>query len=67
MMCLTILCYETAPEEDLIEENLASVLVLVYSPYFDIQLNTPTIDLLKEYSTQHKLTVKNSEENKKQN
>ncbi|WP_339919571.1 DNA translocase FtsK [uncultured Flavobacterium sp.] len=46
---------ETAPEEDLIEENLASRLVSdfgLFDPTLDLSnYKYPTIDLLKEYST----------------
>lgn len=46
---------ETAPEEDLIEENLASKLVSdfgLFDPTLDLSnYKYPTIDLLKEYST----------------
>jgi S-DNA-T family DNA segregation ATPase FtsK/SpoIIIE len=48
------LVIETAPEEDLIEENLASGLFLIWfiRPYFDLSnYKYQTIDLLKEYST----------------
>ena len=46
---------ETAPEEDIIEENLASRLVAdfgLFDPTLDLSnYKFPTIDLLKEYST----------------
>jgi S-DNA-T family DNA segregation ATPase FtsK/SpoIIIE len=46
---------ETAPEEDIIEENLASRLVAdfgLFDPTLDLSnYKYPTIDLLKEYST----------------
>jgi S-DNA-T family DNA segregation ATPase FtsK/SpoIIIE len=46
---------ETAPEEDIIEENLASRLVSdfgLFDPTLDLSnYKYPTIDLLKEYST----------------
>ncbi|MGA9639314.1 DNA translocase FtsK [Flavobacterium sp.] len=46
---------ETAPEEDIIEENLASKLVSdfgLFDPTLDLSnYKYPTIDLLKEYST----------------
>jgi S-DNA-T family DNA segregation ATPase FtsK/SpoIIIE len=46
---------ETAPEEDIIEENLASKLVAdfgLFDPTLDLSnYKYPTIDLLKEYST----------------
>lgn len=46
---------ETAPEEDIIEENLASRLVAdfgLFDPTLDLsKYKFPTIDLLKEYST----------------
>lgn len=46
---------ETAPEEDIIEENLASRLVSdfgLFDPTLDLSnYKFPTIDLLKEYST----------------
>ena len=46
---------ETAPEEDIIEENLASRLVAdfgLFDPKLDLSnYKFPTIDLLKEYST----------------
>ena len=46
---------ETAPEEDIIEENLASRLVAdfgLFDPTLDLSnFKFPTLDLLKEYST----------------
>ena len=46
---------ETAPEEDIVEENLASRLVAdfgLFDPTLDLSnYKFPTIDLLKEYST----------------
>jgi S-DNA-T family DNA segregation ATPase FtsK/SpoIIIE len=58
---------ETAPEEDLIEENLASRLVSdfgLFDPTLDLSnYKYPTIDLLKEYSTGG-ITINQLEENK---